>query len=246
MTGDSGIEKLQKSAVAVFGVGGVGSFVCEALARAGVGKLTIVDNDKVCPSNINRQLIALNSTLGKFKVDVMKARILDINPNAEVDARRCFVDGSTIDEFDFSAFDYVVDAVDCVTAKLLIIEKSKCANVPVISCMGAGNKLAAHFDICDISRTTVCPLARVMRKELKKKGIFDVAVVYSKDECVTRAAPQTEKQTDESVSASLDEALTRAKGVVRRQIPGSISFVPATAGLTAAGKVINDILNHKK
>ena len=214
LIGQEAVDKLLNSKVIVFGVGGVGSYVCEALARAGVGHMEIVDKDEVDVTNINRQLIALHSTVGMPKVEVCKARLKDINPNMEVVSRQCFYLPERSDEFDFSKYDYVVDAVDNVTAKLDIICKAKAAGVPVISSMGTGNKLdPMAFKVADIEKTKVCPLAKVMRKELKKRGVTKVKVVYSEEE------PQnTDSRT-----------------------PASISFVPSAAGLLIAKTVIDDL-----
>ena len=214
LIGHEAVDKLLNSKVIVFGVGGVGSYVCEALARAGVGHMEIVDKDEVDVTNINRQLIALHSTVGMPKVEVCKARLKDINPNMEVVSRQCFYLPERSDEFDFSKYDYVVDAVDNVTAKLDIICKAKAAGVPVISSMGTGNKLdPMAFKVADIEKTKVCPLAKVMRKELKKRGVTKVKVVYSEEE------PQnTDSRT-----------------------PASISFVPSAAGLLIAKTVIDDL-----
>ena len=214
LLGKEAVEKLQSAHVAVFGVGGVGGYVVEALARSGIGTLTLIDNDKVSLSNINRQIIALHSTIGKYKTEVAKARIADINPNANVYTRELFVLPETIEEIDFSGFDYVVDAIDTVSGKLAIIQSAKEKNIPVISAMGAGNKLnATAFCVKDISKTSGCPLARVMRRELKKRNIEIVKVVYS----------------DEEPNKSED-------GVV-----GSVAFVPSVAGLIVAGEVIKDL-----
>lgn len=214
LLGKEAVEKLQNAHVAVFGVGGVGGYVVEALARSGIGTLTLVDNDKVSLSNINRQIIALHSTIGKYKTEVAKARIADINPNANVYTRELFVLPETIEEIDFSGFDYVVDAIDTVSGKLAIIQSAKEKNIPVISAMGAGNKLnATAFCVKDISKTSGCPLARVMRRELKKRNIENVKVVYSEEE---------PKKSEE--------------GVV-----GSVAFVPSVAGLIVAGEVIKDL-----
>ncbi|MBQ9495497.1 MAG: tRNA threonylcarbamoyladenosine dehydratase [Treponema sp.] len=214
LIGGAGLEALCRARVIVFGVGGVGGFVVEALARAGVGALDIVDSDTVALSNLNRQIIALHSTLGTCKVDAMKARIYDIHPACRVTAHNCFFLPENADSFDFSHYDYVVDAVDTVSAKLEIIKKAKDAHVPVISCMGTGNKFdAMQFHIADISQTSVCPLARVMRQELKKRGIENVKALYSTAKPLANNAP----------------------------VPASISFVPAVAGLLIAGEVIREI-----
>ncbi len=214
LVGEDGVKTLQKSRVAVFGIGGVGSFVVEALVRAGIGSLDIVDNDTVSPSNINRQIFALDSTVGAYKVDVATSRIRDINPECEVTAHRCFFLPDTAGFFDFSRWDYVVDAVDTVAAKIEIIKRAKDAGTRVISAMGTGNKLdASRFRIGDIAETSVCPLARVVRRELKKKGIEKVPVLYSTEMPIVREKP-----------------------------PASISFVSAAAGLLIAQKVVCDLL----
>lgn len=224
LLGEDGVMRLRKSAVAVFGIGGVGSFAAEALARAGVGKLLLVDPDSVSVSNINRQLIALHSTVGKNKAEVMKARIGDIDPETEVTAMPLFYDASNADEIDISQFDYVVDAIDSVSSKLLLIERAAAAGVPVISSMGSGNKLdPAAFEVADIYETSVCPLARVMRRELKKRGITSLRVVYSKEEA-------------RKPLVSNEEPLPG-----KRQTPGSLSFVPSAAGLILAGEVIRTL-----
>jgi tRNA threonylcarbamoyladenosine dehydratase len=216
--GESAIDILSSKKVIVFGIGGVGGFVAEALARSGIGKLTLVDNDVVSESNINRQIIALHSTINKYKVDVMKERLFDINPNMEITTKKCFFLPENESDIDYSLFDYVVDAVDTVTAKICIIEKAKKNNVPVISCMGTGNKLnPMGFKIADISKTSVCPLARVLRKELKNRNIKNVKVVYSEEK----------------------------PAIVTKEFPGSLSFVPGAAGFLIASEVVKDLLNIK-
>lgn len=226
--GKEGQEKLRNAKVVVFGVGGVGSFVVEALARAGVGKLILIDKDEVDITNINRQIIATHKTVGRDKVDVAKERILDINPNAEVEVYKEFFIPESKDVFD-SSVSYVVDAVDTVTAKIEIILRAKKLNVPVISSMGTGNKLdPCKFEIADISKTTICPLAKVMRKELKQRNINNVKVLYSKEEPIK----QEEK-------ANKDGAGTMPKA---KLVQGSISVVPSVAGLIIAGEVIKDII----
>lgn len=213
LIGEEAINKLNNSKVLIFGVGGVGGYVAEALARTGVGSITIVDKDTVSESNINRQIIALHSTVGRDKVDVLKERMLDINPNLEVDARKCFFLPENAHEFDFSKYDYIVDAVDTVTAKLQIIVQAKEAGVPVISAMGAGNKVHPEmFEIADIYKTEMCPLAKVMRRELKNRGIKKLKVVYSKE-----------------------------KPVYKGDVPGSIAFSPSVAGLLMASEVVRDL-----
>ena len=222
LLGQAGMEKLKKAHVAVFGVGGVGGYVVEALARCGVGVLTLVDNDCVSVSNINRQIIALHSTLGRQKTEVARERVKDINPAISVTVRNEFFLPENANEFDFSAFDYVVDAIDTVSGKIALIEKAKEANVPVISSMGTGNKLnPTLFEVSDIVKTSVCPLARVMRRELKKRGIEHVKVVYSKEE------PKT-SGTDEN----------------GKSVPASVAFVPSVVGLIVASEVVKDIIKE--
>lgn len=227
LLGHSAMEELKNKKVAIFGIGGVGGYVCEALVRSGVGHFEIIDNDDVSLTNINRQIIATHSTVGRLKVDVMKERMLDINPEVDVVARQCFYLPDNADEFDFTSYDYVVDAVDTVTAKLSIICRCKELGVPVISSMGTGNKLnPAAFEIADIYDTTMCPLAKVMRKELKKRNIDSLKVVYSKEKPVEQASDVTEV---EEPSAG------------RRSIPGSTAFCPPVAGLILASEVIKDL-----
>lgn len=223
LIGNESVEKLKNSRVAVFGVGGVGGYVVEALARAGVGNITLIDNDTVSKSNINRQIIALSSTVGRLKTEVMRERILDINNEAKVDCVNKFVLPENIDEFDFSEYDYVVDAIDTVSGKLAIIEKAYGEGVPVISSMGTGNKLdPTKFEIADINKTSVCPLARVMRYELKKRGVKKLKVLYSKEEPVK---PQIEEKNEKC-----------------KAVPASISFVPSAAGLIIGAEVIKDLI----
>lgn len=222
LIGEEGVEKLKKARVAVFGIGGVGGYVVEALARSGIGSLELIDRDTVSVSNINRQIIALHSTVGQYKTEVAAARARDINPEIEVITRNVFYLPETANEFDFTSYDYVVDAIDTVSGKLALIEQAKKANISVISCMGAGNKLdATAFEVADITKTSVCPLARVMRRELKKRGIEHVKVVYSKEE------PLQSKAQDEETG---------------KNIPASIAFVPSVAGLIIAGEVIKDLI----
>lgn len=218
--GAQSMEKLAASRVAVFGIGGVGGYVVEALARSGIGALDIIDNDQVCLSNINRQIIATHKTIGMYKVDAGEERIHDINPDCVVRAYKTFFLPETQDQFDFSQYDYVVDAIDTVTGKLAIIEKAKKAGVPVISSMGAGNKLhPSMFEVADIYKTEVCPLAKVMRRECKKRGIDSLKVVYSKEMPIKPSEKSGE----------------------RKVVPGSTAFVPSVVGLIIAGEVINDI-----
>ncbi len=230
--------RLKTARVAVFGIGGVGGYVAEALARSGVGSLELIDSDTICLSNLNRQIIATLPDLGRYKVDVMKERILSINPDAKVEARRCFFLPETAAEFDFSRYTYVVDAVDTVSAKLQIIMQAKEAGVPVISSMGAGNKLdPARFQVADIYETSVCPLARVMRRELKKRGVKSLKVVYSTEEPITPKVPDE----DGIVSAGTGESVSGGITPRKRQTPGSVAFVPSVAGLILAGQVVKDI-----
>lgn len=225
LIGPQGLEKYQKARVAVFGAGGVGGYVIEALARAGVGALDIIDHDTVSLSNCNRQLLALESTLGLEKVQVAKARVLDINPACQVRAIPLFFTEETASQFDFSQYDYVADAIDTVSAKLFLIQRCKQAGTPVITCMGAGNKLdPAAFQVADIEKTSVCPLARVMRRELKKRGITSVKAVFSTEPALPPAAP------------------TEPKGTAGHPAPGSISYAPAIAGLLLAAEILRGLL----
>ncbi len=227
LIGEEGLEKLLSSRVCVFGVGGVGSYAVEALARSGVGKIDLVDADTVCESNINRQIIATHKTLGMYKVDAEKERILEINPNCEVGVYRMFYLPENAGDIDMSVYDYVIDAVDTVTAKIEIIKRAKEAGTPVISSMGAANKLdPTAFEVADIYKTQVCPLAKVMRRELKKRGIESLKVVYSREEAI-KPLQLEEEQTG------------------RRVTPASIAFVPSVAGLIVAGEVIKDLVNNK-
>ena len=220
LLGKASVEKLAEKRVAVFGVGGVGGFVCEGLVRAGIGAIDIVDKDTVALSNLNRQLIALHSTVGKNKVDVLEERLKDINKNLIIKKYKCFFLPETSDTFDFREYDYVVDAIDTVTGKIELILKAKEAGVPIISAMGAGNKLdPTAFQVSDIYKTSVCPLARVMRRELKKRGVEKLKVVYSKEEPIK---PQFEEGEE--------------------VVPGSVSFVPPALGLIIAGEVVKDLI----
>jgi len=216
LLGNQAMKKLSGSRVAVFGVGGVGGYVVEALARSGVGAIDLIDHDRVSLTNINRQIIALHSTIGEYKVDVMKSRVADINPDCRVLANRCFYLPENRDRFDFSEYDYVVDAVDTVTAKIQLVMQAEEAGIPIISSMGAGNKLnPAEFEVADLYRTSVCPLARVMRRELKKRGVKKLKVVYSKEEPINCSG---------------------------EGVPGSTAFVPSVAGLIIASEVIKDLV----
>lgn len=226
LIGQEAMECLNGASVAVFGVGGVGGYVVEALARSGVGILHLIDNDTVCLSNINRQIIATHKTVGKYKVDVAKERVLDINPQVQVNTYRTFYLPDTAGQFDFSEYDYVVDAIDTVTGKLELAVQAAKAGVPIISSMGAGNKMdPTAFEVTDISKTSVCPLAKVMRRELKKRGIEHLKVVYSKEKPLTPLMEQSDGE--------------------RRQTPGSNAFVPSVAGLIVAGEVIKDLIGYE-
>lgn len=224
LIGRSAIETLRNSHVIIFGVGGVGGYVVEALTRSGVGAIDVVDNDTVCMSNINRQIIATTSTIGMYKVDVAEKRMLDINPDIRVTKHRCFYLPETAERFDFSQYDYVVDAIDTVTGKIQIIMQAEEAHVPVISSMGTGNKMnPSELTVADIYETSVCPLARVMRRELKKRGIRKLKVVYSREK------PK--------------EPLVKMTDGPRRSVPGSTSFVPSTAGLLIASEVVKELIS---
>lgn len=228
LIGREGVTKLGTAKIAVFGLGGVGSYVVEALARCGVGSLTLVDHDKISVTNINRQLLALNSTIGRSKVQVAKERIHDIDDDIIVHTYEVFYNEDTEGMFDFHAYDYIVDAIDTVTSKLMLISRAKECRVPIISCMGTGNKLdPSRFEITDIARTSVCPLAKVIRSELRKREIRKVKVLYSKEKPI-------------AVSRSEE-----TKGTSNRPVPGSIAFVPAAAGLMIAGEVVKDLLEEK-
>jgi tRNA A37 threonylcarbamoyladenosine dehydratase len=238
LLGKGAMKTLAKARVAIFGIGGVGSYTAEALARCGIGAFDLVDDDKICLTNLNRQLIATRKTIGKQKTEVMKERILDINPEADVVVHTCFYDAKTESEFDFSTYDYVVDAIDTVTSKLLLIEQAKKSQVPVISCMGAGNKLdPTRFEVADIYKTSMCPLAKVMRHELRAMGILSLKVVYSKE-------PPIKPDQGEATSCKTNCVCppgTQRKCDTRRQVPGSVSFVPSVAGLILAGEVVRDL-----
>ncbi len=242
LLGADGLTALSQAKVAVFGIGGVGGYVVEALARTGVGSFVLVDDDKVCLTNINRQIIATRSTVGEYKTDVMRRRILDINPDARVEVRNCFFLPENSDEFDFSEYSYVVDAVDTVAAKLEIIMKAKQSNVPVISCMGAGNKLdPTKLQVADIYKTYMCPLAKVMRRECKKRGIKKLKVVFSTEQPVRPIE-------DMSISCRnhcICPPGAQHKCTERRDIPGSVAFVPSVAGLIIAGEVVKDLTKNK-
>ena len=225
LLGEEAMERLQRARVAVFGIGGVGGYTLEALARAGIGQLDLIDSDTVSLSNLNRQILATHSTLGMLKVEAAKKRVLDINPSLQVTTWPIFYTPDTADQFDFTQYDYIVDAIDTVTGKLALVERATAAGTPIICCMGTGNKLdATRFEVADISKTSMCPLARVMRKELGKRGIKHLKVVYSKEEALTPTGWEEE-----------------AAALGKRQIPGSVAFVPGAAGLILAGEVIKDL-----
>ena len=227
LLGTEALERLRNARVAVFGIGGVGGYTVEALARSGVGQLDLIDSDSVSVSNINRQILATHSTVGLPKVEAARRRILDINPDCVVRTHQVFYTPETASLFDFTEYNYIVDAIDTVTGKLQLAERARDAETPIISCMGTGNKLdAAAFEVSDISKTTMCPLARIMRKELGKRGIRHMKVVYSKEEALTPTGWEEE-----------------AAALGKRQIPGSVAFVPGVAGLILAGEVIKDIAN---
>ena len=228
LLGEDAIGKLQSARVAVFGIGGVGGYTVEALARAGIGHIDVIDNDTVSRSNINRQILATHSTIGMAKVEAAKRRILDINPDCQVLMHQVFYTPETEAQFDFTQYDYIVDAIDTVTGKLALVQNAHAVGTPIICCMGTGNKLdASAFQVADISKTSMCPLARIMRKELSKRGIKHLKVVYSQEEALTPTGWEEE-----------------AAALGKRQIPGSVSFVPGAAGLILAGEVIKDIANR--
>ena len=230
LLGKDGMERLYRARVAVFGIGGVGGYTVEALARSGIGTLDLIDNDRVCLTNINRQILATQRTVGQFKVDVARERIMDINPDAEVHTYKTFFTPQTATQFDFTQYDYVVDAIDTMAGKLELAEQAQKAGVPIISCMGAGNKMdPSAFEVADIYETSVCPLARIMRRELRRRGIERLKVVYSKEPPVTPVG-EAESPPDGA-----------GEGVRHRQTPGSNAFVPAAAGLIIAGEVIRDL-----
>lgn len=240
--GKEAMDKLKGSRVAVFGVGGVGGYTVEALARSGVGAIDIIDDDKVCLTNINRQIIATTKTVGKYKVDVAKERIEDINPDCKVTAFKTFYMPETADQFDFTQYDYVVDAIDTVTGKIALIENAKKAGTPIISSMGAGNKVdPTAFEVTDIYKTSVCPLAKVMRYELKRRGIRKLKVVYSKEKPI----PPVDDMDISCRQHCICPPGTERKCTQRRQVPGSTAFVPSVAGLIIAGEVIKDITQFK-
>ena len=228
LLGNTAMERLKQARVAVFGLGGVGGYVVEALARSGIGALELIDHDTISITNINRQILATHDTIGCGKADAAKARVLSINPNIQATARATFYGPDTADQFDFSQYDYIVDAIDTVTGKLALVKAAQDANVPIISCMGTGNKLdPTKFQIADISKTSVCPLARIMRKECAKRGIKHLKVLFS---------------TEEPIPSSPDAVNSEELPEGRRALPGSVAFVPSVAGLIIAGEVIRDLI----
>ena len=237
--GKEAMEKLRASRVAVFGIGGVGGYAVEALARSGVGAIDLIDDDRVCLTNINRQIIATRKTVGKFKVDVAAERIAEIDPDIKLTKHQCFYMPETAEQFDFKQFDYVIDAIDTVTGKIELVLQAQKAGVPIISCMGAGNKLdPTAFEVSDIYKTSVCPLAKVMRRELKKRGVPALKVVYSKEQPLT----PIEDMAISCKAHCICPPGTVRKCTQRRQVPGSNAFVPSVAGLILAGEVIKDLI----
>ena len=237
LLGREAIDKLAHSRVAIFGIGGVGGYVCEALVRSGVAAFDLIDKDTVALSNLNRQIIATRKTIGKYKAEVMRDRILEINPDADVRIHNCFFLPENADEFPFEEYDYIVDAVDTVTAKIALVMKATEKNIPIISSMGAGNKLdGSMFRVADIYKTKVCPLAKVMRRELKKRGVKKLKVVYSEE------LPVRPIRNVESDSKAEDGNLLDEKKVRRKETPGSVAFVPSVAGLIIGGEVVKDLV----
>ena len=239
LLGKEAMEKLANSRVAVFGIGGVGSYTVEALIRSGVGAVDIIDDDKVCLTNLNRQLYATRKTVGKYKVDVAAERIAEINPKAVVRGYKTFYTPQTADQFDFTEYDYVVDAIDTVTGKIGLVLQAQAANTPIISSMGAGNKLdPTAFEVADLFETSVCPLAKVMRKELSRRGVTQLKVVYSREKPMT--------PIDDMAISCQENCIcppgTARKCTQRRQVPGSNAFVPPVVGLIIAGEVIKDLI----
>ena len=238
LVGREAMERLFAARVAVFGIGGVGGYTVEALARSGVGTLDLIDDDKVCLTNLNRQIFATRKTVGKYKIDVARERILEINPDAVVNTYRTFYAPDTADQFDFTRYDYIVDAIDTVTGKLELIEQAHRCGTPIISSMGAGNKMdASAFEVADIYDTSICPLARVMRRELRRRGIPALKVVYSKEPAI----PPIEDMSISCRAHCICPPGTARKCTQRRQVPGSNAFVPAAAGLILAGEVVKDL-----
>ena len=242
LLGEEAMDRLKNTRIAVFGVGGVGGFVCEALVRSGVGAFDLIDDDKVCLTNLNRQIIATRKTVGKYKAEVMRDRMIEINPEVDVRIHKRFFLPENADEFPFSEYDYVVDAVDTVTAKIELVMKCQKEGIPIISSMGAGNKLeASAFKVADIYKTKMCPLAKVMRRELKKRGVKKLKVVYSEEK-------PTRPIEDMSISCRTNCICppgAEHKCTERRDIPGSVAFVPSVAGLIIAGEVVKDLTGRK-
>lgn len=242
LLGKEAMDRLANSRVAVFGIGGVGGYVCEALVRTGVGAFDLIDDDKICLTNLNRQIIATRKTVGQYKVDVMKERMLEINPKVDVRVHKCFFLPENAEEFPFEEYDYIVDAVDTVTAKISLVMKAQEMNIPIISSMGAGNKLdASKFQVADIYKTKVCPLAKVMRRELKKRGVKKLKVVYSEEQ-------PTRPIEDMSIicrTRCICPPGAKHKCTERRDIPGSVAFVPSVVGLIIAGEVVKDLSVNK-
>ena len=241
LLGAESITTLSNKKVAVFGIGGVGGFAVEALVRSGIGSFVLVDDDKICLTNLNRQIMATRKSIGKYKAEVMKERILEINPSAEVEVKKSFFLPETAEEFDFTEYDYVIDAVDTVTAKIELVLRAQDMNVPVISCMGAGNKLdPTKFEVADIYKTKVCPLAKVMRRELRKRRVKKLKVVYSTEQPI--------RPSEDAVVGCKTNCVcppgSQHKCTDRRDIPGSVAFVPSVAGLIIAGEVIKDLINY--
>ena len=238
LLGKEAMDKLKNSRVAVFGIGGVGGYVCEALVRSGIGAFDLIDDDKVCLTNLNRQIIATRKTVGKYKVDVMKERMLEINPDVNVRIHKCFFLPENADEFPFDEYDYVVDAIDTVSGKIALVMQAKEHNTPIICSMGAGNKMdPTAFEVSDIYKTSVDPLARVMRYELKKRKVRKLKVVYSKEIPI-----KPMEDTENSCKHNCCPPGTERKCTARRQVPGSNAFVPSTVGLIIAGEVIKDLI----
>lgn len=242
LLGEASMDILKNARVAVFGIGGVGGYVCEALVRSGVGTFDLIDSDKVSLSNLNRQIIATHTTIGQYKVEAMRDRMLDINPDVQVIMHQCFFLPENADEFPFEEYDYVIDAVDTVTAKIELVMKCQEKNVPIISSMGAGNKLeASAFRVADIYKTNMCPLAKVMRRELKKRGVKKLKVVYSEE----KPTRPLEDMAGSCHMNSICPPGAKQQNTERRDIPGSVAFVPSVAGLVIAGEVVKDLTGRR-
>ena len=239
--GADGMERLKRARVAVFGLGGVGGYVTEALARSGIGALDLIDDDRVCLTNMNRQILATTETIGRYKAEVARERIVTINPKAAVNIYKIFFGPDTAEEFDFARYDYIADAIDTVTGKLELVTRAQSAGTRIISCMGAGNKInATGWEVADIYQTSMCPLARVMRRELKKRGVKNLKVVYSKEVPIM---PIEDIKTGKDIKAGEDiETPGMSRDQNRRSIPGSVAFVPAAAGLIMAWEIVRDLL----